>query len=149
MIIKERLEELDNLWGHETENPETAEWRYDLSPEEEQIIARWDKKFRSGILRLCEDILLNEQRMGNRSKPQSYCIENLTNPIRYDSASHSLYLGDCEIHHMDYLDVLLPDDNGSGKWVKVQAKHSDDIWLLVDQDRELPISPIGLWGRKL
>ncbi len=149
MITKERLEELDSLWGHETENPETTEWRDDLSAEEEQIIAQWDKKMHSGILRLCEDILLREQRMRNQSNPQQSCVEISTNQIRYDSESDSLYIGDCKIHHMDYLDILVPDNNGSGKWFKVQAKLSDDIWLLVDQDKELPISPIGLWGRKL
>jgi hypothetical protein len=56
-MTKKRLEELDALWGAETNDEETWEWRKDLTEEETRIIELWDDGFTEKYLKLCRDIL--------------------------------------------------------------------------------------------
>ena len=44
-IAKERIEELEFCFFAETNDPETEEWRDDLTPEEAALVAEWDKAF--------------------------------------------------------------------------------------------------------
>lgn len=57
----ERREDLLHLWGEETSEPETQEWRDDLTPEERDFVASLDGGFNHGVLRLCTDILIREK----------------------------------------------------------------------------------------
>lgn len=59
-ISKERYELLQWLWGEESEDPDTQEWRSDLTSAEEQLVASWDKSFNLGVKSLCQQILTHE-----------------------------------------------------------------------------------------
>ena len=62
-LRKEAL--LDN-WNAETSEPESQEWREDLTEEEAALVESWDKKYSKGIYNLCSDILAAEEKRGNR-----------------------------------------------------------------------------------
>jgi len=47
-----RIRELQENWEHETNDPETEEWRDDLTPQEAQIVAVWDDGFDHGLARM-------------------------------------------------------------------------------------------------
>lgn len=56
-ISMERVEYLrDNFYG-ETNEPETQEWREDLTSEENALVETWDKEFETGISKIASDIL--------------------------------------------------------------------------------------------
>lgn len=56
-VSEERLIALADNWNDETCDPETEEWREDLTAEEAAIIAGWDKGCASGVLKICQDIM--------------------------------------------------------------------------------------------
>ena len=49
-ISEARMIELADNWNAETNDPETEEWRDDLTPEEAKIIADWDQVFNVGMV---------------------------------------------------------------------------------------------------
>lgn len=53
MITEERREYLLWAWSEETNDPETEEWREELTPEEEELVKGWDKGYESGLAQLC------------------------------------------------------------------------------------------------
>lgn len=53
-ISPEREEELIWLWDNETEEPETQEWREDLTADEAVYVEQWEKQFAIGIRSLLE-----------------------------------------------------------------------------------------------
>lgn len=55
MITDERIQEMQDAFWAETNDPATEEWRDDLTEEEAQIVARWDERVNAGITELCED----------------------------------------------------------------------------------------------
>ncbi len=57
MVSMERKMELQDLWGNETNEDWTQEWRDDLSEEELALVDQWDKQYDSGICRMRLDIL--------------------------------------------------------------------------------------------
>ena len=59
-ISKERYEQLSWLWGEETSDPDTQEWRDELTAEEAELVASWDKSFNLGVKSLCQQILRHE-----------------------------------------------------------------------------------------
>lgn len=52
MVTKERLEEMQDWFGAETNDPETEEWRYELTLEEAAIVERWDNAYEEGFANL-------------------------------------------------------------------------------------------------
>ena len=61
MICEERERELQSLFWSETNEAWTQEWRECLTPEEAAMVGEWNERVRSGMLRMCRDILkLNE-----------------------------------------------------------------------------------------
>ena len=62
----DRKQELYAWWCAETNDPETEEWREDLSPEETSLVEQWDEKCRVGFLRLCRAILDGEKRRAQK-----------------------------------------------------------------------------------
>lgn len=60
MISENRLQEMEDLFWSETNDPETEEWRDDLTPEEADIVAEWDERTANGMARLIGDILREE-----------------------------------------------------------------------------------------
>ena len=64
-ISEARMKELADNWNAETNDPETEEWRDDLTPEEAELIADWDEGYVVGLLAICQDIIAL-QREGER-----------------------------------------------------------------------------------
>ncbi|WP_312611332.1 hypothetical protein [Oscillibacter sp.] len=56
-ITEDRLAELADNWNEETSDPETQEWRDDLTQDEAKIIDGWDMGYAVGIHKLCQDII--------------------------------------------------------------------------------------------
>lgn len=57
VISKERYDYLLWAWGEESEDPETQEWRDELTEAEEMLVSSWDRAARIEIRKLCERIL--------------------------------------------------------------------------------------------
>ena len=56
-----RIEEIRRHWDRESENPESMEWRNDLTPEELDYVTAMDKSYRSGMLAMASAILVREK----------------------------------------------------------------------------------------
>lgn len=56
-----REAELQRLFWAETKDPETQEWREDLTAEEAELVAAWDDQAEIGIAILCREILKTER----------------------------------------------------------------------------------------
>lgn len=56
-ISEARMKELADNWNAETNDPETEEWRDDLTPQEAAIIADWDRGYADGMHQLCQEIM--------------------------------------------------------------------------------------------
>ena len=65
-IEQKRLDELRRLWWDETCEPETQEWRDDLTPSEEKFVESWDHAYNLGVKSLCEQILHHERVIATR-----------------------------------------------------------------------------------
>ncbi len=57
MISEERKAELQELWWDETNEDWTQEWRDELTKEEQALINQWDEQYGAGSLRMCQEIL--------------------------------------------------------------------------------------------
>lgn len=57
MISEDRKNEIYDSWLAETNDPETEEWRDDLTAEEAALVDGWDEGFERGCFRLCKDIV--------------------------------------------------------------------------------------------
>ena len=57
MVSEERRDYLNYLWGEETSDPESWEWREELTAEELALVESWDERFAQGVLKISEDIL--------------------------------------------------------------------------------------------
>ncbi len=56
----ERMEELRRFWNRESEDPETLEWRDELTPEELDVVSGWDTNYDNGVLAISSAILVRE-----------------------------------------------------------------------------------------
>ena len=57
MIAPERLQQMeDNFWA-ETNDPDTEEWREDLNAEEAALVAEWDDRVEAGITGMVIDTM--------------------------------------------------------------------------------------------
>lgn len=56
-ISEARMKELADNWNAETNDPETQEWRDELTPAETKIIDDWDNVYAVGVHNLCQDIM--------------------------------------------------------------------------------------------
>ena len=70
-----RREELAALWSQEMDNPESLEWREELTPEERDFVAGLDGGYNRGVRRVCENILIREK-LRQRFRPDM--VEELT-----------------------------------------------------------------------
>ena len=63
MVSEERIALLDFWWDVEDPyDPESMEWRDELTAEEAALVASWDAAYAHGIRRISEDILAAEGR---------------------------------------------------------------------------------------
>lgn len=65
-ISKERYDYLLWVWGEETDDPETQEWREELTLQEARLVSGWDKAFNLGVKSLCQQILHHEVECATR-----------------------------------------------------------------------------------
>lgn len=56
-----RIRELKEIWEHETNDPETEEWRDRLTPQEAKLVATWDDGFDFGLARMAADTIAHTQ----------------------------------------------------------------------------------------
>lgn len=56
-VSPEREEELEQLFWDETNDPETEEWRDDLTADEAAMVEQWDERTAEGFLALTQEIL--------------------------------------------------------------------------------------------
>lgn len=70
-----RREHLLDNWNHETDDPETREWREELTPEELDFVAQEDDRYCAVVQASCTAILIRE-RVRQRFQPHE--IEELT-----------------------------------------------------------------------
>lgn len=56
-VPPEREEELSWLFWNETNDPETEEWREELTPDEEAMVDQWDQQTARGVQTLAQAIL--------------------------------------------------------------------------------------------
>ena len=69
MISQERFDELQELFWSETNESWTQEWRDELTPEEAEIIDKWDNKVADGMYQLASRIIeleADRKNAGNR-----------------------------------------------------------------------------------
>ena len=59
-ISDERLDELRAWHNAETNDPETQEWRDDLTSDEQAIVAKWDRQYALGIGKLAQAIIAQQ-----------------------------------------------------------------------------------------
>ena len=57
MINQERFDELQELFWSETNELWTQEWRDELTPEEAEIIDKWDNKVADGMYKIASRII--------------------------------------------------------------------------------------------
>lgn len=79
-MTRERKEYIDSCLDWETNDPESQEWRDDLTAEEQAYVDAADERYRLGMLRLCEAIQAAESsRLSGRMRDES-CGSNTTCP---------------------------------------------------------------------
>lgn len=61
-VSKEREKELFSLWESETNDPETEEWREELTEAESALVEAWDAKAEQGMSKLANDTLKLRQK---------------------------------------------------------------------------------------
>lgn len=57
-----RLRDLKENWEHETNDPDTEEWRDRLTPQEAKLVAAWDDGFDDGLAHMAADTLARSPR---------------------------------------------------------------------------------------
>ena len=61
-VSRHRRQEIIENWNNETNDPETQEWRDDLTSVEKQFVAKLDDKYSGGVERIASDALVAEAR---------------------------------------------------------------------------------------
>ena len=70
-MTEERKNELLWLWGEETNDPDTQEWRDELTPEEAAKVAEWDANAERGMGEMARRILELEEKQ--KRQPSIEC----------------------------------------------------------------------------
>lgn len=65
-IPEARANELLDCFWAESNDPETQEWRDDLSSGERNLVDQWDRKYATGVVTLAGEILKHETKEGKR-----------------------------------------------------------------------------------
>lgn len=57
-ITKERIEELERVWDYcdLLDDDDYRDWYDELTSDEQDLIDTWDRQYRKGVLKICEDI---------------------------------------------------------------------------------------------
>jgi hypothetical protein len=57
MITSQREDDMYENWMAESNDPETEEWRDELTDDEQKLVDEWDRGYNTGIRKMCERIL--------------------------------------------------------------------------------------------
>lgn len=104
----ERREELYELWSSETEDPETQEWRENLSLEELDAVAQWDLGYARGLHRAASTILIRQLIRDRYPAREIRALENIGDHCRLQLRDGSLYLARLTRDRQLQLDAIDP-----------------------------------------
>lgn len=87
-----RREHLLDNWNNETNEPESQEWRDDLTPEELEYVGQLDDQYDSGYLAICSAILVREE-LRARFRPEEIAeVETIREHCRVRLRDGTMYL---------------------------------------------------------
>lgn len=87
-----RREHLFENWNQETNDPESQEWRDDLTPEELEYVNQLDDRYSSGVLAICSAILVREK-VRERYRPEEIAeLETIRDHCRVRLRDGTMYL---------------------------------------------------------
>lgn len=87
-----RREHLLDNWNNETNEPESQEWRDDLTPEELEYVGQLDDQYASGYLAICSAILVREE-LRARFRPEEIAeVETIREHCRVRLRDGTMYL---------------------------------------------------------
>lgn len=103
----ERREYIRELFYQETNEPESQEWRDDLTPEELEYVGQLDDQYASGYLAKCSAILVREK-VRARFRPEEIAeVETIREHCRVRLRDGTMYLArldrDCSLR-LDEID---------------------------------------------
>lgn len=103
----ERREYIRELFYQETNEPESQEWRDDLTPEELEYVGQLDDRYESGVLAICSAILVREK-LRARFRPEEIAeVETIREHCRVRLRDGTMYLArldrDCSLR-LDEID---------------------------------------------
>ena len=87
-----RREQLRRRLYQETNDPETQEWRDDLTPEELEYVNRIDDQYISGIAAICSAILVREQVRDRFPQEEIAELETIRDHCRLRLRDGTMYL---------------------------------------------------------
>ena len=88
----ERREYIRDRFYQETNEPESQEWREELTPEELEYVGQLDDRYESGILAICSAILVREQ-VRARFRPEEIAeVETIRDHCRVRLRDGAMYL---------------------------------------------------------
>lgn len=88
----ERREYIRDLFYQETNDPESQEWRDDLTPEELEYVNQLDDRYASGVLAICSAILVREK-VRERYRPEEIAeLETIRDHCRVRLRDGTMYL---------------------------------------------------------
>ena len=103
----ERREYIRDRFYQETNEPESQEWRDDLTPEELEYVGQLDDRYESGVLAICSAILVREK-LRARFRPEEIAeVETIREHCRVRLRDGTMYLArldrDCSLR-LDEID---------------------------------------------
>lgn len=88
----ERREYIRDRFYQETNEPESQEWRDDLTPEELEYVGQLDDRYESGILAICSAILVHDL-LRTRFRPEEIAeVETIREHCRVRLRDGTMYL---------------------------------------------------------
>lgn len=87
-----RREELRARLGRETNDPESQEWRKDLTPEELEYVEQLDDQYVTGIAAMCSAILVREQIRARFRQEEIEELETIRDHCRLRLRDGRLYI---------------------------------------------------------
>ena len=88
----ERIEYIRSQFYQETNDPESQEWRDELTPEELEYVERLDDRYEAGIAAMCSAILVIEK-VQERYPPEEIAeLETIRDHCRVKLRDGTMYL---------------------------------------------------------
>lgn len=88
----ERREYIRELFCQETNEPESQEWRDELTPEELEYVGQLDDRYESGVLAICSAILVREKVRARFCPEEIAEVETIRDHCRVRLRDGAMYL---------------------------------------------------------